>query len=301
MKNLHNVDLRLLQLMVAVREERNLSRAALRLGLTQPAVSQALARLRQHFGDPLFVRSGGSMDATPFGAHLCGLAAAAATQLEDLLSARLEFDPANHERSFRIAMTDVGQVVILPKLLQALAQLAPHTRVNVSPFDPESSAALEGGNIDLALGFLPEAAGSFVQRTLFQESFVCLVRAGHPRLGKRMTVSQYLAEQHAIVQTPGTGHGMIDRHLARLGMHRMAGVETPNFIGLAAMVAGTDLVATLPRRAAELLALDQQVRVLPMPVAIPSYPVRLQWHARMQQEPGHLWLRNLIVELFRKS
>lgn len=301
MEKLDNIDLRLLQVFDHVYRLRNLSRAAERMGLTQPAVSQSLARLRRHFGEPLFVRAHGSMEPTPLADQLHALASNSMALLEALLAFQPSFDPQTDTRSFRIGMTDVGQVVILPRLLNTLARVAPHIQVAVHQIAADSEDQLERGALDLTLGFLPDAQGGFVQQPLFHERFSCLVQRDHPRVGSTMSLRQYRQELHAVVNTPGTGHSIVERSLARKGVVRRTGGEMPNFIGLAMIVANTELVATLPHRAAQILSQGAQVRLVALPVDIPGYHVRQQWHERMQRDPGHVWLRSLIATLFKST
>ena len=301
MTKLHNLDLKLLQLFAGVYRQRNLSRVAEQMGLTQPAVSLGLGRLRQHFADPLFVRVGGTMEPTPVAEQLHELAANAIAQLEALLAFQPAFDPGKDARTFRIAMTDVGQVVILPRLLNTLADIAPLIKVDVRQVSPETADHLQRGVLDLALGSLPDLEGRFVQQAIFLETFSCLVRQNHPRIGATLTARQYQDEQHVVVETSGTGHFVIERDLARKGLVRQVGVRIPHFIGLPAIVGSTNFVATLPSRAAHILAEGSTARVLALPVKIPGYQVRQQWHERMQRDPGHIWLRHLMMNLFKDA
>ncbi|MDZ7938214.1 MAG: LysR family transcriptional regulator [Rhodoferax sp.] len=301
MTKLRNLDLKLLQLFEGIYLQRNLSKVAEQMNLSQPAVSIALGRLRQHFDDPLFVRVGAAMEPTPVAEQLYAQAVQAVAQLEALLAFQPAFDPGQDARSFRIAMTDVGQVVILPRLLNTLAQLAPHITIDVRQVSPETTDQLQRGLLDLALGSLPDQEGRFVQQPVFLETFSCLVRRDHPRITDTLSVKQYQTEQHVIVETSGTGHAAIERDLARHRLVRQVGVRIPHFIGLPAIVGSTDLLATLPSRAAHVLAQGSNVRVLALPVQIPGYPVRQQWHERVQHDPGHIWLRQLVAALFKDA
>lgn len=298
MARLNNVDLRLLQLFDLIYRQRNLSRVAEQLDLTQPAVSLALGKLRQHFGDPLFVRIGGEMVPTPAADQLAQLALNAIASLEATLAYRPAFDPAVEERIFRIAMTDVGQIVVLPKLLNTLRTAAPFVHIDISAIDENTVNQLQHGSLDIAMGFLPDMDGRFIQRPIFDESFSCLVRQDHPRISDSLTPADYRNEQHVIVKTSGTGHLIIENNLRKQGITRKIGVQIPNFLGLATVIGSTDLIATLPSRAAALLSEQSRARVLPLPVSMPGYQVRQHWHERMQKDPGHSWLRQLIGQLF---
>lgn len=301
MARLDNVDLRLLQLFDLIYRHRNLSRVADQLGLTQPAVSLALAKLRQHFGDPLFVRIGGEMMPTPAADQLSQLALNAIATLEATLAYRPAFDPAQERRVFRIAMTDVGQIVVLPKLLNTLRTAAPFVDLDIGTIDDATVTQLQHGTLDIAMGFLPDMDGRFIQRPIFEESFSCLVRRSHPRISDTLTVAGYRNEQHVIVKTSGTAHLIIENNLRKKGIVRKIGVRIPNFLSLATVIGSTDLVATLPSRAAWILSEQSHARVLPLPVAMPGYQVRQHWHERMQKDPGHIWLRNLIADLFQNG
>lgn len=299
MDKLDNIDLRLLQLFQLIYRYRNLSRVADHLALTQPAISLALAKLRHHFGDPLFVRIGGEMMPTPAAEQLAHLATDAIAALEATLAYRPAFDPQQEHRVFRIAMTDVGQIVVLPKLLNTLRTAAPKVHLDISAIDDGTVGQLQHGVLDLAMGFLPDMEGRFIQRALFDESFSCLVREGHPRIQRKLSVDAYRKAQHVLVKTSGTGHLIIENNLRKQGLERHIGVQIPNFIGLATVVGTTDMVATLPSRAAHILSAHSPTRVLPLPVPMPGYQVRQHWHERMQKDPGHTWLRNLIVDIFK--
>lgn len=301
MEKLANIDLRLLQLFDAIYQTKNLSRAAEMLDLTQPAVSLALGRLRKHFDDPLFVRVGGSMTPTPTADQLQDMVANAIALLEATLSYQPHFNPQHDHREFRIAMTDIGQIVVLPAILNTLRDVAPNIQLEVQTITHTLPEQLQHGEIDIALGFIPDMDGRFVQESLFEEGFACLVREGHPRITGTMTPDDYAREDHVIVTTSGTGHLIIERSLKRLGIDRKVGVRIPNFLGLGTVVGNSDMIATLPRRAAAELGKAYGVQVMPPPVSLPSYNVRQHWHERMQRDPAHSWLRRIISAIFRTA
>ncbi|HCP76365.1 MAG: LysR family transcriptional regulator [Pusillimonas sp.] len=301
MKKLANIDLKLLQLFDEICQTRNLSRAAENLNLTQPAVSLALGRLRQHFGDPLFVRVGGKMVPTPIAEQLHELVAHAIALLEATIAYQPRFDPAGDSRLFRIAMTDVGQIVVLPHILNTFRDVAPHIQVDVITITNEIAGQLQHGDVDLALGFVPDLDGRYIQQKLFEDGFSCLVREGHPRVKDVLTVQSFQDEEHVIVKTSGTGHLIIEHNLQQRGLHRKVGVQVPNFIGVATVVDSSNLIATLPGRAAQLLARAHGVRAMKLPVDMPSYSVRQSWHERMQHDPAHKWLRTKVAEIFNSG
>ena len=296
-----NVDLRLLKLFEEVVKTGSLSKAGERLGMTQPGASLALGRLRKHFSDPLFVRTQAGMEPTPLAQGIAPAIRDAIVAMQATLSYRLQFIPADSDRSFLISMTDVGQIVMLPPLLNRLSEVAPNLRISVSTIDRQIDKALEGGEVDLAVGYVSHLEDQFFQQLLFEEEFVCLARASHPRIDGKLTRRQYELESHVLVATSGTGHRMLDRTLEQLKVRRRVSVTIPSFLGLATIVGATDHLCTLPRRAGALMAARGAVQLLQLPFKIPSYPVNQHWHARQAQDPGHQWLRSVFVDLFGQS
>lgn len=296
-----NIDLRLMLLFDEIYKTGNLSRAADKMGLTQPAVSIALARLRRHFNDPLFVRTSSGMAPTPCAEGLVNLVRASIAMLQATIGFRLEFVPEKSDRLFRICMTDVGQIVLLPGLLNALRNSAPGVRVHVTSINETTSMALESGDIDLAVGFMPNIDGSFYQQVLFEEEFVCLARFEHPRVGPALTLPAYESELHVVVTTSGTGHLVVDQSIQIQNIKRQVGVQIPNFLGLATVIGATDYLCTLPRRAGEIMGQTSQVRVLTPPFRIPSYQVKQHWHERQARDLGHVWLRNVVAGIYRSA
>lgn len=300
-KTLSNLDLRLLQLFDAIHRLRNLSRAGETMGLTQPAVSLALGKLRVHFGDPLFVRTSAGMEPTPFAEALHAHVRASINAVQATIEFRMDFKPRESSRSFNICMTDVGQIVLLPGLLNVLRLTAPGVRVDVTSITEGTPGALESGDLDLAVGFMPYIEGRFYQQVLFDEEFVCLARSDHPRIGRRLTLKQFQAEQHVVVKTSGTGHLVVDKAIQELGLERKVAVQIPNFIGLATVVGATDYLCTLPRRAGQILARTPGVSEFAPPFKLPAYQVKQHWHERQHHDPAHVWLRALVVSLYRDA
>lgn len=300
-QTLSNLDLRLLQLFDAIYQIGNLSRAAEAVGLTQPAVSLALGKLRGHFGDPLFVRTAGGMAPTPYAEALHVLVRVSINAVQATIDFRMDFKPHETARTFNICMTDVGQIVLLPGLLNVLRSAAPGVRVEVTSITEGTPRALESGDLDLAVGFMPNIEGRFFQQVLFDEEFVCLARSEHPRIGQRLTLKQFQDEQHVVVKTSGTGHLVVDKAIQQLGLTRKVAVQIPNFIGLATVVGATDYLCTLPRRAGQILARTPGVQEHRPPFKLPSYKVKQHWHERHHHDPAHVWLRAVVVSLYRDA
>lgn len=291
------IDSRLLSVFDEIVKTRSVSGAAQALGLAQPAVSVALAKLRRHFGDKLFVRTSSGMEATPFGEGLVAPVRAALAALDVVTGHRSVFDPATSERNFRICMTDISQVVLLPRLWERLRLTAPGIRIDVVPLASDTARRLESGEADLAIGLIPQLEAGFFQQLLFRQNFVCLVGAHHPRIQKKLTLSQFEAEDHAVISSSGSAPLIIDREIARLGIQRRVVVRIPNFLGAAFAVEHTDLLVTIPKRLGDVLQGRGAFRIFPVPFELPQYDVKQHWHERFHHDPGNRWLRGVVSEL----
>jgi len=298
---MENIDLNALRLLNEIYETGSLSRTADRMGLTQPAISIALGRLRRHFDDALFVRVGNTMQATPQTEGMIEGVRAAIAALESTLTYRQAFEPARTERRFRLAMTDIGQIVLLPQLLDALALSAPAAQVEVVNISEQTPQLLIAGELDVALGFIPELSAGFFMQTLFEERFACLVKTGHRRIKDALTIRHFKEASHVIVTTSGTGHFIVDRTLEEMKITRKIAARVPSHLSLAILVGHTDYVCTLPKRAATALAAGGAVSALPVPFKLPTYAVKLHWHKRQNHDPGNRWLRSLLSSLFQRK
>jgi DNA-binding transcriptional LysR family regulator len=299
--NIEDIDLNLLPVFEAVLAEASISRAADRLGLSQPAVSNALSRLRHATGNRLFVRQGNAMVPTPYAQELAGPIRQALAGLRAALGSGREFDPATSQRRFSVCLTDLGEAFFLPRLLERLNRIAPHVRLHTLPM-PTGAAeeALRSGEVDLAIGNLPELGAGFYVQRLFRDRYVCLVRKGHPNIGARITARQFEAASHAIVAPGGWGHGIIEKTLIARGLEDRVAVRLQNFLVLASIVAATDLVAIVPQSVGSHLSRDLDLRLLPLPIPIPALDIRQCWQERFHDDSGNRWLRQQFVELFGK-
>ncbi len=278
---------------------KSLTAAVERVGIGQSAISIRLARLRKHFNDPLFVRTSKGMQATPRMEALIPAIGNALALFDGSAGANSDFNPLTESRTFRICMTDIGQAVILPRLLASLESAAPFTQIEISNLTTEASHLLESGEVDIAMGFPFDMPSPFYQQKLFDERFVCLVSANHPRLKSKMTKKQFLGERHIEVVLPkGNGHGVLAKALGDLQMERTISMRLPSFLGVSRIVQHSDLVAIVPLHFGQLLAEDGQVKVIEPPVALPAYPVKQYWHERYHATPANKWLRNLVATLF---
>lgn len=293
------LDLKDLALLEALARTGAVSATAEALGLSQPSVSIRLARLREHFRDPLFVRTTSGMKATPRAAALGPAVQAALALFNGTQGQEPEFDPASSDRTFRICMTNTGQMVVLPKLLNRLAELAPNVRVEVKELDTQAPRRLEAGEADLAMGFTLSLQAGFHQQNLFSEHYVCLARINHPRIKRKLSRTQFLHEQHVSVMTSGTAHWMLDKAIEDAGLSRKIAVWVPSFLALEEVIMKTDLIALAPIHLASLIAAHGSIKFLEVPFELPSYMVRQYWHDRYHKDAGCRWLRAVVAELFQ--
>ena len=297
--NVQDIDLNLLRVFDAVLRERGVTPAAARLGLTQPAVSNALARLRAVFGDALFVRTATGMDATPFARGVAEPVRQALALLESALAHGPGFDPATSTRAFRFYMSDLGQVEFLPPLVERVQRGAPGVRLEAVAADLEHIGdALGTGALDLAVGFLPALGPPVQRRALFRDPYVCLMRAGHPAVARKLTRKRFLEASHVLVTYRGGGHRVIEEALERAGVTRRIALRVPHFTVVPMVLERTDLILTLPARVAAVYEREGTFKSLPPPVPIPQAEVAVHWHERFAADPGNRWLRDQLVELF---
>lgn len=290
-------DVRLLQVFDEIYKTRSVSRAADNLGLGQPAVSIALAKLREHFADPLFVRIANAMEPTPLACELELEVRTTLGALERVFGHRSEFDPATAERTFCISMTDISQLVLLPRLWAHLRRTSPGVHINIVPLSADTPRMLESGTADLALGFMPQLEAGFYQQSLFRQHYVCVASADHPRVRDGLTLAQFEAEEHAVVTSSGTGHLILAQEIARQGIARKIALRVPNYLGIAFVIEQTDMLVTIPERLAQVLEGRGRFRAFPVPFALPDYAVKQHWHERFHHDPGNRWLRAVLSEL----
>ena len=297
--NIKDFDLNLLLVFDAVLAEGSISRAAARLDLSQPAVSNALARLRKATGDRLFVRLANGVAPTPHAQAIAGPIREALTAIGAALGSPQEFDATTSERDFSIHITDLGEAFFLPRLLARLNRNAPRVRLrNLALSTDEAREALRGGALDLTIGNLPDFEAGFYQQRLFRDRYVCIVSRDHPSIGTRLTARQFAAAGHAIAMPGGTGHGIIERTLVAHGLESRIALRVQNFLVLPSIVATSDLIAIVPHSVGSQISPQDAVKLLPVPVAIPDFDVRQCWHERYHDDPGHRWLRQQFAELF---
>jgi len=295
------LDLEWLAVFDEVYKTGNVSRAAERLGMAQAAASTALNKLRAHFDDRLFTRTAQGMQPTPHAERIYPNLREALAQLAQAQGNRSSFEPGGAQRRFRICMTDISEVVLLPGLLDHLRHVAPGVHIETEIISTNSGRRLQDGEVDLAVGFMPQLDAGFYQQTLFMQNFVCLAAQNHPRIGARLTRKRFEAEAHAVVSTSGTGHAIVDTTIARLGLNRDVVVRLSSFLSVARIVAHTELLVVVPRILGKVLATQEPVKLLELPFALPDYAVKQHWHERFHADPGNAWLRRTLAQLFSGS
>lgn len=293
------LDLESLSVFTEIYETGNVSVAADRLGLSRPTVSSVLKKLRTHFNDQLFSRTSKGMSPTPRARAMYPKIREVIALLGTAHDAGKVFTPAEATRTFRIAMTEISELVLLPALLKHASRVAPKVRVEAEPISLESSRRLENGDTDLVVGFMPRLEAGFYQEKLFTEDFVCLAALNHPRIGAKLGKAAFSEEGHVVVGGSGAGHSVADKVMAQQGLERDVVLRLPNFLGVARIVAQSELLAVVPRQLGKAFALQEEIKLLESPVALPSYDVKQHWHERFHAEPGSLWLRMTFADLFR--
>ena len=288
-------DLNLMRVFLTVLHERSVTRAAQRLNLTQPAVSYALGRLREQFDDPLFVRTATGMQPTPVAFALADPIERGMNSFAEAVSLRQQFAPATSTRRFRLSMSDVGEMVFLPPLMERVHALAPRLQVEVLEVALEQvPQALKEGEVDLAIGNLAGVGRHTCHADLFSERYVCMGRRGHPVLSAGLTRGQFKRLDHILVASRASAHRLLNDVLSEAGLHRQPYLTLPHFSAAAEIVRRTDLTVTLPYRAAIWFNRDNAFAIRPLPIALPPLSVTVHWHARFESDPGTMWLRRQV-------
>ena len=297
--NLAGVDLNLLVALDALLEERSVTRAADRVGLSQPGMSNTLARLRRLFDDPLFARRGAEMVPTPRAEALAQPVRAALAVIAEALDQRPAFDPATDRRTFTISCSDYSVLMLIGPLVRRVAAEAPQVTIQVLPRALDPVRALGSGAVDLIVEPPEIMAGATLPSVrLFEDRWMSCVWEGNARVGARMTTATYTALGH-LSYSMGAGQpaSLADRHVAALGLERRVEFTVESFLLAPFLLQGTELVALVPARAAPHFRRTADVRLLDPPVAFPTLTEMLWWHPRHDADPAHAWLRARIAEV----
>jgi DNA-binding transcriptional LysR family regulator len=295
--------LNLLSVFQEVYRERQISRAALRLGLSQSAVSNALARLRRACGDELFVRTAAGMQPTPLAQQMAEPIGAALAQVALALSQRSRFDPATSTRRFTLAMTDVGELHFMPVLIERCRQLAPGVQIASqraagAGLKGELKDDLEAGRVDLAIGAFEDVSEALYHRLLFRQPFVALFRSGHPLARGTVDLARFAACEHLVVDAAQSPYDRVNALLDKAGVAAGAKFRVPHFTAVPYIVSTSDLVVIVPQKLAESAARPFGLKWIAPPLALPTLQTNMFWHRRFHHDPGIGWLRGLIAEAF---
>lgn len=302
-----NLDLRLrdLRILSIALRERNLTRTAEFLGTTQPSISKVLARLRTHFGDPLFTRSGNEMHPTPKALEIDGSLRTLLASADVLSISTPRFEPATSTRAFKLLVSEVGMIVFLPALMRRVAQEGPSLSVDAVPLDARSYATkLESGEADLALGAFPKSALGLKQQRLYPTTYLSVVRADHPNQGALRTRAGFLSARHIVVTASNTGHAGHRNAQQSLDLEippENVMLRLPSFTAAAVVVSQTHGIATLPMKFARIMAEQLGLITFKPPVAFPPLEIAQYWHERFHRDAGHKWLRAISFDLFAKA
>lgn len=293
--DIRRLDLNLLLLLDELNREQNLSAAARRLNMSQPMASASLRRLREFFDDPLFQSTGRGMRPTPFAVSISPAVARVLESIKKDILAKPEFCPAESDRLFTISTSDIGALIFVPPILRRLSEDAPHTDLRcVSLPHAQLEIALEQGNVDLAIGYFPDLSGSNIgTQHLFSHTFTCVVRKDHPTIGDSLTLDQFLAADHLVVNQEGRSQEIFEQQLRELKLHRRIHLEVPHFMSVPQLISTTDMIATVPLSLGVWFS-NNQLKLLPPPVEVANFELKLHWHKRMEAEPANEWLRHVV-------
>jgi DNA-binding transcriptional LysR family regulator len=302
--NFHSLDLNLLVVFDALMRTRSVTLAGQKVGLSQSATSNALQRLRTAFNDPLLVRTPKGMEPSALARELEAPLRAALDQLRRTVERDHAFVPATSSRIFRVLMSDIAQALHMPTLIAAMRREAPSVRLdNVALSLRDAKQAMADGELDLAIGFLPDLGADFRRLSLFAETWICVVSKSHPRIGASLSEDQYLAETHVSFRPAVAIHAVLDdllvTHFASKGVRRSIGLTVPYSSGIGATVAASDLVLTAPVGLAMTMVDHADVRLLQLPFSLPKIDLNMQWHERVHRDPGGKWLREAFASRYR--
>jgi len=293
--NIAALDLNLLVVLEALLDKRSVTRAAKQVGLSQSALSSALARLRAALGDPLFVRTAAGMLPTPRALELEPELRVAMSSIRRVITPDA-FDPRTAKETFRVATGDYAELLMLPPLVKALASRAPSAKITVVPIASNPISRLEDGSSEVVIApFLPSSVHVEVD-VLFDDGFVCAMRRGHPAARGRLTLARFARLRHLLVSPEGEGVAYVDQLLEQAGLTREVTLRVPHFSVAERLLEASDLVATLPSRLVGQMAKTAIVRVRP-PFEMQRFIMKAAWHRRTLASPGHRWFRSLVAEV----
>jgi len=290
-------DLNLLPVFMALMEERSVTRAAVRLAITQPALSNALNRLRDTLRDPLFIRERYGIKPTQFAEEIAPVILETLARLDEVIIGRQHFDPATSTRQFNIAPNSFVEIVLMPGIIAKLREQAPGVKVSLTPFGNDlSDTGVISGTTDMALGRIIDPPDNVIVQHLMDDGLACVVRADHPDIDQAMSREQYERLRHVNVLPPGRLRVGVFQALERQGLRRELAISVTHFLAVPEIIAVTDYCATLPRLICKQIAKDPRLKVVSSPVDLGTFPVEIAWHVRYRNDPAHQWFRQMLVE-----
>lgn len=297
--NIADLDLNVLVVFDAMLQHQSVTRAGHALDLSQPAMSAALAKMRAQLGDPLFVRTGHGMRPTPRALQLAEPVKRILEMVRLDVLQQPAFDPATARRTFTVITPDIGETVFVPKILAYAQTHAPRIAIRSMAISSEGAGeALELGLADLAIGYFPDLAKpGFYQQRLFKNSFVCMVRADHPRIRGSLTTDEFLRESHALVRPAGRTH-LFEQFLHSKNIKLDVRAELSHFASLLTIISSSDLIATVPRDIGHVFASLAKVQLLDLPLQPPSFHLMQHWHTVAHTDPANIWFRQMVKTLF---
>lgn len=290
--NIKSLDLNLLVALKALLEEKHITRAAIRVGLSQPAMSRALARLREVFNDPLLVRGANGLDLSARANDIYQPLLNVFSEIHHIMTPSFS-QPEMMQGEITIATRDNEMVTILPQVLNCISKEAPGLTFRIISLVGDDLSPLEQNKVDFIMTGTDSKSATLCRSILYKEDFVCLVATNNP-VAQHFTLEEFVKMNHCLVSITGFGPGLVDTILAQKGLQRKIVIMVPHFLAASYIVANTDLVVTLPRRVGLLLSQHKKITVLEPPIKIPSFCIYLYWHIRNQNNPTHTWLRKII-------
>ncbi|RJF96573.1 LysR family transcriptional regulator [Noviherbaspirillum cavernae] len=298
--NIAEIDLNLLRVFDALMRTRNVTLAGEIVGLSQPAVSFGLNKLRTLTADPLFVRTSRGMEPTPRASRMADPVRHVLEVVQRDIFLQDEFDARTSQRTFTLSLSDVGEMVFLPKLLRRLRTDAPGiTLKSVSMPPARLEEAMAAGDVDLALGYFPDITkANFYQQHLFTHTFACLVRRDHPTIKTKLTMKQFLDVYHVVIRAEGRSQEIIERYLEEQKIVRKVGLSIPHFMSIPHLLPESDMLVTVPYSCAQSFARLGELRMLELPMKAPTFDLKQHWHARYHRDAANQWLRGIIYDCF---
>ncbi|GLK90838.1 LysR family transcriptional regulator [Pseudomonas turukhanskensis] len=292
--NLSKVDLNLFIVFDAIYTEANLTRAGQIVGITQPAVSNALARLRETFNDPLFVRTAQGMVPTPMAQNIIGPVRNALSLLRVSVQESRTFNPLQANKTYRISMTDLTEEIILPPLFQRLRRQAPSVQIeSFLSKRRETTKELAAGRLDFAVDAPLNTDPQVRHVKLLSDRYVCAIRKGHPLAKEKLTLDEYMSLTHIHISSRRSGLGYVDLTLGKMGIQRKIALRSQHYLMASMVMLKTDMAMTVPER----FARSHDLHYVGVPVEVPAVETHLYWHESTDQDPANRWMREQMIEL----